>query len=143
MKLGWLDWLAVAIELAGLGLVAVELYFPRVTTVLRSGMEAVLPRPAGGTEGQREAWRMMVWIACFALAWIVIVGAFSAFDARLGIVANVVLAVLTALVLLFIALLGVLARAGVIPLRRVSFGGIGLMTALTGVALQVSQLLLR
>lgn len=139
-----LEWLAVAIEMAGLALIAVDIYLPGTVRQVRETLEKTVPQATGGTSAQREAWRTTAWIALYAVVWIVIATAFSAWDPQWGRVANMALAVITVLVVTLMALVSVVLQslAGARPGAERTLRSMGLVTVLLGIALQVTQLLL-
>ncbi|MEM9388013.1 MAG: hypothetical protein AAGA68_23360 [Pseudomonadota bacterium] len=140
MNIGFLGWLSAGVECLGLALIAIDLYLPRLPQAWRRGVDATMPQPLGGTPRQRENYRLTIWISLYAVVWIAVAGGLSAFDARLGVAANIALAVLTALVVLLFGLFRLLRLSGVSLGRGSSLGTLGLATALIGVAMHLSNL---
>ncbi|MEO0423076.1 MAG: hypothetical protein AAF184_12105 [Pseudomonadota bacterium] len=140
MDIGFLGWLSAGVEGLGLALIALDLYLPRLPDTWRRVVDTTMPQPLGGTERQRESYRLTIWIGLYAVVWIAVAGGLSAFDARLGVAANITLAVLTLLVLLLFALFRLVRQSGVSLGRGTSLGSLGLATALIGVAMHLSHL---
>ena len=140
MNLDFLRWLSIVIELLGLALIAFDLFLPRMPDTLRRAVDAAVPQPLGGTERQRQSYRLTTWIGLYAVVWIALAGGLSMFDARLGVAANIVMAALTALVLLLLGLVRFASEAGVALGRATSLGTLGLATALIGVSIQLAHL---
>lgn len=127
-----IQWSAIIIELIGLVLISVELYFPRTSEFLKATFEETKPK---FMKNQKA------WIGSFILIWIVAVVCLSAWDNSMFLVSNVFFSAITALVLLILGISKALVRLGVVLGRGNSVGGVGLVLALIGFSIELVQLL--
>ncbi len=134
---GALQSVAVVVEFIGLSLIAIELYFPGPSERLKRIFEGTKPRflnrPATGRD-----W--YVWIGFYILIWIVVVAVLSIWDPSMSIVANVAFTIFTTFVFVLIGIGKMFVRLGVVLGRGNSVGGVGLVLALIGFSIEVSQL---
>lgn len=133
-----LQWLAIVIELAGLTLVAIELYAPRssqrLVDALESGAATV---PAAANSGWRGTYTV---VTVYIAAWVFGALAVSFRDPALNLAFNLGMTVFTVAFSVFILTISYLMRLGVLLGRGNTVGGIGLVLAGMGVALEVAQL---
>jgi hypothetical protein len=126
-----MQWGAIIIELLGLVLISVELYFPKISEFLKVTFEETKPKVLRNQKA---------WIGGFILIWILAVASLSAFDQSMLVVANIVFSAMTALVLLLFGISRALVRLGVVFGRGNSVGGVGLVLALIGFSMELIQL---
>ena len=140
MNGGALQWLALAIEILGLILVTIELYLPTVAERLKAFFERVqfrfTKRP-----GTKQEWN---WIAvgAFVMLWVVSVLIVSIWDPSMSLVANVAFTAFTILLGIIIGLSRVFVRVGVALGRGNAVGGVGLLLAMIGFTIEISQMML-
>ena len=130
-----LSWLAVTIELIGLSLIALELYMPKSMRRLTQALDA--PNAGTGHETQATKLAIGIYVGVWVLGGIVI----AFWDPGLTITFNVAMTLFTLVFATIVFVLARLVRIGVIVGRGNSIGGIGLVLALIGFTLEVSQLL--
>ncbi len=134
---GVLQWVAVVVEFIGLSLIAIELYFPGPSERLKTIFEGTKPRVLNRPETGRDWY---VWIGFYILIWIVVVAVLSIWDPSMSIVANVAFTIFTTFVFVLIGIGKIFVRLGVVLGRGNSVGGVGLVMALIGLSLEISQL---
>lgn len=127
-----IQWTAIIIELVGLVLIAVELYFPRLSESLKATFEETKPK---------FMKRPKLWIGSYILIWVATVVGLSVWDQSMIFISNVFFSVITTLVLLIIGISKALVRLGVVLGRGNSVGGVGLVLALIGFSIEVVQLI--
>ncbi len=135
-----LQWVAVVAEFIGLSLIAIELYLPSASEQLKAIFERTKPDFLSRPETRSEKYRIARWVGLYILIWIVVVAVLSISDPSMGLIANVAFTVLTILLLSLIGIGRILVRLGVVLGRGNSVGGVGLVMALIGFSLEVSQL---
>ncbi len=134
---GVLQWVAVVVEFIGLSLIAIELYFPGPSERLKTIFEGSKPRFLSRPETRRDWY---VWIGIYILLWIVVVAVLSIWDPSMSIVANVAFTIFTTFVFVLIGIGKMFVRLGVVLGRGNAVGGVGLVMALIGVLLEISQM---
>ena len=134
---GVLQWVAVVVEFIGLSLIAIELYFPGPSERLKTIFEGTKPRFLNRPETRRDWY---VWIGFYILIWIVVVAVLSIWDPSMSIVANVAFTIFTTFVFVLIGIGKMFVRLGVVLGRGNAVGGVGLVMALIGFSLEISQL---
>ena len=127
-----IQWSAIIIELIGLMLIAVELYFPRTSEFLKATFEETKPK---------FLKNKYAWVGGFIFIWIAAVIGLSFWDPSMLLFANLFFSAITALVLLVASLSKVLVRLGVVIGRGNSVGGVGLVLALIGFSMELLQFL--
>lgn len=132
-----MQWVAIVAEFIGLALIALELYLPRSSTQLGDALEGSRPALSAASEERR----MQIAIALYVGAWICGAIAVALWDPAMSIAFNVGLTVFSVLVALLVGLFRTLVRLGILLGRGNSLGGIGLLMALLGFSLEVTQLL--
>jgi len=126
-----IQWGAIIIELIGLVLIAVELYFPKLSESLKATFEETKPKFMKSPK---------VWIGSYILIWITVVVGLSVWDPSMILISNMFFSVITTLVLLILGISKALVRLGVVLGRGNSVGGVGLVLALIGFSIEVVQL---
>jgi hypothetical protein len=137
-----LQWVAIIVELLGLTLIAIELYFPGLSGRLRVLLESSRPDPDDQFETARRLRSLLRWVGAYIGIWIAIVATLSLQDPAYSILANIALSIVTASILFAIWLSGLLVRTGVALGRGNSAGGVGFVLAVIGFAIEISQLIL-
>lgn len=135
-----LQWVAIIVEFLGLSLIAIELYLP----TLSRRMKAMLDGSGTEDDPLASAYRLrsiLRWVGAYILIWIVIVAVLTIQDAAYSVIANVALTIVTVLILASIWISGLLVRLGVALGRGNSVGGIGLVLAVIGFSIEISQLI--
>lgn len=127
-----IQWSAIIIELIGLVLIAVELYFPKLSESLKATFEETKPKFMKNPK---------VWIGSYILIWITVVVGLSVWDQSMILISNVFFSAVTTLVLLILGVSKALVRLGVVLGRGNSVGGVGLVLALIGFSIEVVQLI--
>ncbi|GGW76369.1 hypothetical protein [Alteromonas halophila] len=125
------QWTAIIIELIGLVLVSVELYFPKVSEFLKATFEETKPK---------FMKNKLAWLGCFIVIWIVAVFVLSAWNTSMLLISNLFFSAITAIVLIIFTISKLLVRLGVVLGRGNSVGGVGLVLALIGFSLELIQL---
>jgi hypothetical protein len=126
------QWSAIIIELIGLALISVELYFPRTSEFLKVTFEETKPK---------FMKNMMLWIGSFIFIWIAAVVGLSVWDESMLLISNVFFTAFTVIVLLLVSISKALVRLGVVLGRGNSVGGVGLVMALIGFSIELVQLI--
>jgi len=127
-----IQWGAIIIELVGLALIAVELYFPKLSESLKDTFEETKPKFMKSPK---------VWIGSYILIWVSAVVGLSVWDQSLLLISNVFFSAITTLFLLLLGISKTLVRLGVVLGRGNSVGGVGLVLALIGFSIEVGQLI--
>lgn len=127
-----IQWTAIIIELVGLALISVELYFPKLSESLKATFEQTKPK---------FMKRPKVWVGGYILVWITTVVGLSVWDESMLLISNLFFTVITTLALFILGVSKVLVRLGVVLGRGNSVGGVGLVLALIGFSIEVSQLI--
>ncbi len=127
-----IQWGAIIIELVGLVLISVELYFPKISESLKATFEETKPKLMKNPKA---------WIGGYILIWIAAVFGLSVWDPSMILISNVFFSVITTIVLLILGVSKVLVRLGVVLGRGNSVGGVGLVLALVGFSIEVLQLI--
>ncbi len=134
---GGLQWTAVVVEFIGLSLIAIELYFPSSSERLKTIFEGTRPRLLSRPETRRD-WYLL--ISLYIAVWIVTVAALSIWDPSMSVIRNIAFTVFTILLLVLIGISKMFVQLGVVLGRDNSVGGVGLVMALIGFSLEISQL---
>jgi len=127
-----IQWGAIIIELIGLVLIAVELYFPKLSESLKATFEETKPKFMKSPK---------VWIGSYIIIWVTAVVGLSVWDPSMILISNMFFSVITTLVLLILGISKALVRLGVVLGRGNSVGGVGLVLALIGFSIEVVQLI--
>ncbi len=125
-----LQWVAIVVEFLGLLLVAIELYFP----VLSERLKSLFEEPPPG-----RLRRPKTWIAAYILIWIVAATVLSIWQPSVGIIANVTFTVFTTFLLVLFGISRLFVKLGVALGRGNTVGGVGLVMALIGSSIEISQ----
>ncbi|MBT1450464.1 hypothetical protein KJ365_06175 [Glaciecola sp. XM2] len=80
------------------------------------------------------------WIGSYILIWVIAVVGLSVWDQSMLLISNVFFTVVTVLTLLVLSISKLLVKIGVVIGRGNSVGGVGLVLALIGFTMEVSQL---
>ena len=128
----FMQWGAIFVELIGLYLVTIELYFPKNSERLKAFFEEKKPKTIKSS---------IVWVGSYVSIWIITTIGLSIWDQSLNLVANAFFTVLTIIIFLIIWISKTLVRLGVVLGRGNSVGGVGLVLALIGFSIEVFQLL--
>lgn len=127
-----MQWLAILVELIGLLLVTIELYLPKTAENLKTFFEETKPKIKKNTN---------VWIGSYIFIWIISTVGLSILAPSLNLIANVFFSAITIVFLLILGISKTLVRLGVVIGGGNSVGGVGLVLALIGFSIEVSQLL--
>jgi hypothetical protein len=127
-----LPWGAIILELIGLWLVAIELYFPKTSESLKAFFEQTKPKIIKSPK---------TWIGSYIAIWVVMAVGLSILDQSMNLIINVLFSVVTSVVLLILGISTILMRLGVVLGRGNSVGGVGLVLALIGFSINIIQLL--
>jgi len=136
-----LQWVAIIVEFLGLTLIAIELYFPRLSIRLRFLLESGNQEPDDQFRSVSRMYSILRWAGAYIGTWIAIVVALSLRDPAYSVIANVALTIVTVLILFAIWFSGLLARIGVALGRGNSVGGVGLVLAVIGFSIEIFQLI--
>jgi len=128
----FLPWGAILVELIGLFLVAIELYFPKTSESLKAFFEETKPKIIRNS---------ILWIGSYISIWVITTIALSIWDQSMNLMVNVFFTVITIIILFIIGISKTLVRLGVVLGRGNSVGGVGLVLALIGFSIEVIQLL--
>ncbi len=137
----FLQWVALTTEFVGLFLIAVELYFPRAASRMNEVLTDAGPERIRSPGTRRDRIWVVIWIVAYSAVWIITAIIVSLYDPSLNLAVNVAFTVFSVLLFVFVAIFRKLVRLGVWLGRGNSVGGIGLVLALIGFSLQVSQLI--
>ena len=132
MTNNFMQWGAIFIELIGLFLVAIELYFPKTSENLKVFFEETKPKTIKSS---------IFWVASYMSIWVIATTGLSIWDQSMNLMANVFFTVITIIFLLTLWISKTLVRLGVVIGRGNSVGGVGLVLALIGFSLEVTQML--
>ena len=130
-------WFAIAIEIVGLSLIAIELYLPR-------SKERISQALTSSTEGEPSpavSRASAIMVGTLAAVWIGGAVGVAIVDVSLTIAFNVGMTVFVLTVALVSTVIGRMVRLGVLLGRGNTLGGVGLVLALLGFALELVQLL--
>jgi len=127
-----IQWGAIVIELIGLVLIAVELYFPKLSESLKVIFEETKPKVMKSPK---------VWIGSYILIWVTVVIGLSVWDQSMILISNLFFSFITTIVLLILGICKALVRLGVVLGKGNSVGGVGLVLSLIGFSIEVVQLL--
>jgi hypothetical protein len=128
----FLPWGAILVELTGLFLVTIELYFPKTSESLKAFFEETKPKIIRNS---------ILWIGSYISIWVITTIALSIWDQSMNLMVNVFFTVITIIILFIIGISKTLVRLGVVLGRGNSVGGVGLVLALIGFSIEVIQLL--
>jgi hypothetical protein len=132
MTNNFMQWGAILVELIGLLLVAIELYFPKISESLKAFFEETKPKIIKNS---------LIWIGSYIFIWVITTIGLSIWDQSMNLMANVFFTIITIIILLIIGISKTLVRLGVVLGRGNSVGGVGLVLALIGFSIEVIQLL--
>ncbi len=132
MTNNFMQWGAILVELIGLFLVAIELYFPETSESLKAFFEETKPKFIRNS---------ILWIGSYISIWVIATVGLSIWDQSLNFAVNVFFTAFTIAILLITGLSKKLVRLGVVLGRGNSVGGVGLVLALIGFSIEVIQLL--
>lgn len=124
-----IQWGSIFIQLIGLILVAIELYFPITSERLRAYFEETKPKTIKSS---------IVWVGSYIFIWVISTICLSIWDQSMNLITNVFFTVITIIILLIIGVSKALVRLGVVIGRGNSIGGVGLVLALIGFTLEIS-----
>lgn len=130
MTSNFLQWGAIIIELIGLLLVAIELYFPKTSESLKALFEQTKPKLIRDSKA---------WVGSYIAIWVIATVAFSILDPSMNLITNVFFTAITFVVLLILAISKILVRLGVALGKGNSVGGVGLVLALIGFSINIIQ----
>lgn len=130
MTNNFIQWGAIFIELIGLFLITIELYFPKKSENLKVFFEETKPKTIKSS---------IVWIGSYMSIWIITTIGISMWDQSMNLMANVFFTVLTIIILFIVWISKTLVRLGVVLGRGNSVGGVGLVLALIGFFIEVFQ----
>ncbi len=130
-------WFAIAIEIVGLSLIAIELYLPRS----KERISKVLTSSTEGEATPAASRASAIMIGTLAAVWIGGAVGVAIVDVSLTIAFNVGMTVFVLTVALVATVIGRMVRLGVLLGRGNTLGGVGLVLALLGFALELVQLL--
>ena len=136
-----LKWVAVVVEFIGLSLIAIELYLPGSSEKLTQIFDGTINNTSVEPEPRRDWYWIFGWSGLYVMAWIVVGVAVSIWDPSMSVVANVAFTVATVFLFVLIGIIRLLLRLGVVLGRGNSVGGVGLVMALIGFSIEVSQLI--
>lgn len=119
-------------QLIGLILVAIELYFPKMSERLRAFFEETKPKTIKSS---------IFWVGSYIFIWTISTIVLSIWDQSMNLMANVFFTVVTIIILLIIGVSKALVRLGVVLGRGNSIGGVGLVLALIGFSIEIAQFL--
>ena len=128
----FVQWTAIFIELIGLALIAIELYFPTLSEYLKSTFEETKPKIINNSKR---------WIGGFIATWVLAVLCLSLWDQSMSFIGNVIFTIITIIALLIYSLTKLAVRLGVILGRGNAVGGVGLVLAIIGLLLEVVQVM--
>ena len=128
----FMQWGAILVELIGLWLITVELYFPKISESLKAFFEETKPKIMRNSSA---------WIGSYIFIWVITTIGLSIWDQSMNLKANVFFTVITIVVLLVLGVSKTLVRLGVVLGSGNSVGGVGLVLALIGFSIEVTQLL--
>ncbi|GEA10248.1 hypothetical protein [Alteromonas sp. KUL49] len=127
-----MQWTGIIIELIGLLLVAVELYFPIASEFLKATFEETKPKVMRNPT---------LWLGSFILLWVITVLGLSAWDYSMLFISNLFFSAVTVIALIIVSISRLLVRLGVAIGRGNSVGGVGLVLAVIGLSLELIQLM--
>ena len=128
----FLQWGAILVELVGLFLVAIELYFPKTSESLKAFFEETKPKIIRNSN---------LWVGSYIFIWVITTIGLSIWDQSMNLMVNIFFTVITIIILLTLGVSKILVRLGVVLGRGNSVGGVGLVLALIGFSIEVTQLL--
>ena len=125
------QYVAIVIELIGLSLIAIELYWPRAVAQIDGALSGV---------PESDDRRSMIFVVGVVVGWVLISGFVTLMKPELSLVVHGLLMAATVLGLSIYWLIQRLISLGIFIGRGSATGGVGLLLALTGVALEMGQL---
>lgn len=136
-----LQWLGIAIQLAGLALIVVELYAPRSSSRISETVESVT-REKSARKKKAKNWRSAGGItAVYVTAWVVGSLGVSIWNSSLSLTFNVGMTIFSTLFWLVVLIIDRLLKLSVFVGRGNTIGGVGLVLAVIGLALEIASLL--
>lgn len=136
-----LQWLGIAIQLAGLALIVVELYAPRSSSRISESVESV-NRERSARRGKVKGWRSAGGItAVYVAAWIAGSLGVSIWDPTLSLEFNTGMTIFSTLFWLIVLIIDKLLKLSVFIGRGNTIGGVGLVLAIIGLVLEIASLL--
>lgn len=135
-----IQWVGFTIQVVGLLLVAIELYFPTLSERLKVFFERVQFRFVQRS-GTRQDWH---WIttAAYILIWVISATIVSIWEPSMSFVANIAFTIFTVFLGVAIFISKIFVRLGVALGRGNAIGGVGLVLALIGFTIEVSKMVM-
>ena len=138
---GLLQWLGIAIQLAGLALIIVELYAPRSSSRISESVEGVAC-DWSAEKGKKSPWRSVFGITgVYVVAWVVGSLGVSIWDPMLNLSFNIVMTIFSTIFWLIVLIIDRLLKLSVFVGRGNTIGGIGLVLAVIGLTLEIIPML--
>lgn len=133
-----LNGVSFSIQIIGLLLVTIELYLPVLAERLKDFFEAIQFRFVG-RPATKEGW---YWIAigAYIAIWVISVAIVSIMEPAMSLNANLAFTVFTIFIGVVIFVSKVFVRLGIVLGRGNAIGGIGLILALIGFTIELSEL---
>ena len=135
-----LQWVAIIVEFLGLSLIAIELYVPNLSRRLKSMLDSSANTADDPLESAYRLRSILRWVGAYIVIWIVVVAVLTIQDPAYSVIANIALTIVTILILASVWISGLLVRLGVALGRGNSVGGVGLVLAVIGFSIEISQL---
>ncbi len=136
-----LQWLGIAIQLAGLALIVVELYAPRSSSRISEALEGVTC-DRSVRKGKMRHWRSVFGITgVYIAAWVFGSLGVSIWDPALNLEFNVVMTIFSTIFWLIVLIVDRLLKLSVFVGHGNTIGGVGLVLAIIGLALEIASLL--
>lgn len=136
-----LQWLGIAIQLAGLALIVVELYAPRSSSRISETVESVT-RKKPARKGIVNNWRSARGItAVYVAAWVVGSLGVSIWDPTLSLTFNIGMTLFSTVFWLIVLTIDRLLKLSVFIGHGNTIGGVGLVLAIIGLTLEVASML--
>lgn len=136
-----LQWLGIVIQLAGIALIVIELYAPRSSSRISGAVEGV-GREKPALKGERRGWRGVGGITgVYVAAWVLGSIGVSIWDPKLNLYFNAVMTIFSTLFWVVVLTIDRLLKLTVFVGRGNTIGGIGLVLAIIGLALEIVSIL--
>lgn len=137
-----LQWLGIAIQLAGLALIVIELYAPRSSSRISETVEGVTCDKPERKEKVGHWWRSAGGITgVYVAAWVVGSLGVSIWDPTLNLKFNIVMTIFSTVFWLIVLIIDRLLKLSVFVGRGNTIGGVGLILAIIGLALEIASML--
>ena len=135
-----IHWVGFTIQVIGLLLITIELYFPMLSERVKAFFERIqfrlVKRPV-----TRQDWNWMA-AACYIAIWIISVAIVSIWEPAMSIVANIAFTMFTVLIGVIIYISKIFVRLGIVLGRGNAIGGVGLVLALIGITIEISKMVM-